>query len=107
MSEDKAPRGAWPWPHHHDRVAQRDAAVAQAEADGHIVTEAVPDERVQQERTAEAERTDGLARAGDKLISAAPPKPDPFARETRDGVSPIGSTPVVTTGRTRQEKPAE
>lgn len=85
---------AWAWPRFHHRVAQRDAAVARAEADGQIVTEPAPDD-VTGDVAAEEARRLSLPRAGDKLISAAPPLYDPSNdRDPRQGQPATSASPV-------------
>jgi hypothetical protein len=102
MTEPKADRperpNPWPWPHFHHRVAQRDAAVARAEADGQIVTEAAPAD-VTEEQSAESARLASLPRAGDKLISAAPPLYDPSNdRDPRQDQEATSASPVAEGG---------
>jgi hypothetical protein len=77
MTEPKTERPTgWPWPHFHHRVAQRDAAVARALADGQVVSEGKPAD-VDEDAAAEEARLASLPRAGDHLLNAAPPLYDP------------------------------
>jgi hypothetical protein len=115
MAEPKTERPtSWPWPYFHHRVAQRDAAVARAEADGQIVTEAAPAERAENE-AAEAARLASLPRAGDKLISAAPPLYDPSndrdPRQNQPATSaspaPDGTTETMPSSRAARSTPKD
>lgn len=93
MTETKAERQtAWPWPHFHNRRAQRDAAVAQAEAAGQITTESSPADR-DADVVAEEDRLASMQRAGDKLIAATPPPYGPFSEDQprRSGITGVTS----------------
>lgn len=108
---------AWPWPHFHHRVAQRDANVARALADGQIVSEGRPRD-VDEDAAAEDARLASLPRAGDHLINAAPPlfdpsnDRDPRQDQEANSASPVpdGGTetmPTSKTARTGQKDAAD